>query len=102
MDQKTNRPIDVESLTSEQVLEALRHLETEKRKRFEARVAAGEVVTVPVIVLIEDDVEAAKAAAIQRHLDDNPQDKDKKLVLDLVRIDTGVPGSTEDIGTSEA
>jgi hypothetical protein len=96
MDQKTNRLIDVEALTSEQVLEALQRLEAEKRKRFEARVAAGEVVTVLVIVLIEDDVEAAKAAAIQRHLADNPQDKDKELVLDLVRIDTGVPRSDEE------
>ena len=42
-----SRLIDVDALTSEQVLEALQRLEAEKRKRFEARVAAGEVVTVP-------------------------------------------------------
>ena len=94
-EQKPNL-IDVETLTPEQIEAALQRLEAEKRKRFEARVAAGEVVTVPVIVLIEDDVEAAKAAAIQRHLADNPQDKDKELVLDLVRIDTGVPRSDEE------
>jgi hypothetical protein len=44
---------------------------------------------VPVTVLNDQDEE-------------NPEDKTKALVLDLVRIDTGVPRSTEGIGTSEA
>ena len=48
MDQKTNRPIDVEALTSEQVQAALQRLEAEKRKRFEARVSAGEIAVVSV------------------------------------------------------
>jgi hypothetical protein len=96
MDQKTNRPIDVEALTSEQLLEALQRLEAEKRRRFEARVAAGEVVTVHAMALIDQDLGAVKAAAIERHLADNPQDKGKELVLDLLYIDTGVPRSDEE------
>jgi hypothetical protein len=88
MDQKTNRLIDVDA-TPEQIEAALQCLEAEKRKRLEARVAAREVVTVPVTVLNDQDEE-------------NLEDKTKALVLDLVRIDTGVPRSTEGIGTSEA
>src|SRR5262245_32949011 len=101
-EQKPNQPINVDALTPEQVLEALQRLEAEKRKRLEARVAAGEVVMVRVIILIDQDDEAAKAAAIERHLAENPQDKSKELVVELLRIDTGVPRSTEGIGTSEA
>ena len=94
--QKTSRLIDVDALTSEQVLEALQRLEAEKRKRFEARVAAGEIVTVTAMVLHDQDQEAAKAAAIARHLADNPQDKGKELVLELIVINTGVPRSDEE------
>jgi hypothetical protein len=51
---------------------------------------------VSVMVLIDQDEEAVKAAAIERHLADNPQDKGKELVLDLLYIDTGVPRSDDE------
>jgi glutaminase len=92
-EQKPNRLMDIDVLTPEQIEAALQHLEAEKQKRFEARVAAGEIAVVSVMVLNDQDEEAVKAAAIERHLADNPQDKGKELVLDLVYIDTGVPRS---------
>jgi hypothetical protein len=96
MNQQKPNLIDVETLTPEQIEAALQRLEAEKRKRFEARVAAGEIAVVSVMVLIDQDEEAVKAAAIERHLLENPQDKSKELVLDLLYIDTGVPRSPED------
>jgi glutaminase len=95
-EQKPNRLMDIDVLTPEQVQAALQRLEAEKRKRFEARVAAGEIAVVSVMVLHDQDQEAAKAAAIARHLADNPQDKSKELVLELIVINTGVPRSDEE------
>jgi hypothetical protein len=48
--QKTNL-IDVAALTPEQIKVVLQRLEAEKRKRFEARVAAGEIAVVSVMIL---------------------------------------------------
>jgi hypothetical protein len=93
-------PINLDELTSEQVDATLQRLQAEKRKRLEARVAAGEIAVVSVIVLNDQDEDSVKAAAIERHHAENPQDKDKELVLDLVYIDTGVPRSAEGTGTS--
>ena len=95
-EQKPNQLMDIDVLTPEQIEAALHRLEAEKRKRFEARVAAGEIAVVSVMVLIDQDEEAVKAAAIERHLADNPQDKGKELVLDLLYIDTGVPRSDDE------
>lgn len=50
---------------------------------------------VSVMVLIDQNEAAVKAAAIERHLLENPQ-WNKKLVLDVLYIDTGVPRSPED------
>jgi hypothetical protein len=95
-EQKPNRLIDVEALTPEQIEAALQRLEAEKQKRFEARVAAGEIAVVSVMVLNDQDEAAVKAAAIEHHLAANPQDKSKELVLDVLYIDTGVPRSAEE------
>ena len=95
-EQKPNQLMDIDVLTPEQIEAALHRLEAEKRKRFEARVAAGEIAVVSVVVLNDQNEAAVKAAAIERHLADNPQDKGKELVLELIVINTGVPRSDED------
>jgi hypothetical protein len=93
----------MEELSNEKLEAALAHLEAERERRRDEQVAAGKLIllhttrAVGVARETPEAIEAAKAAAIAKHLAQHPADRGKTFHVNVRTIITAVVRA-EDLG----